>query len=755
MLSMCALAQARQSSNPSPAPPAEAAASPIGAAVSPSQGRTELAIAGFVRRGLDTVALSLPRKKPGDSPADLLLHSFSFNGEAVPVSKLHLRQLAPGVFEIKSLAYSVGEWQFRVRDQASYYGFGEHFDTLDHSHQILRNASEDTAGPKGSSTYKPMPFLMSTTGYGLWVDTTADAEFDLNLSSRTDIEVAVPAERLRVVLFTGPDFPAILNHFTALAGRSELPPYWAFAPWLGRDYYQNGDQVRDDLDRARSLKLPGSVLLIDSPWATAYNSYKFNPKQFADAPGMVKHLHGAGYKMVLWHTPWINSQSDPPHETGFAGKIDLHTGTYDEAAARGFFVKTAGGKPYVGRWWKGEGSLVDFTNPAARQWWQDQVRQAIQAGADGFKDDDAEGSFLGDVVFADGTDPQLMRNRYAVLYNKAVEELVQKDLKGNGVLLARSVTQGANGLAFLWGGDSRSSFSPENGLPTAVNAGLNAGMSGMPLWTSDIGGYLNASPTPDPQLEMRWTEFAAFSPIMELCSESNRLPWDWGAAALETYRRYATLHMSLFPYRYAAAQTAAETGMPILRALPLLYQDDPDAREARDEYLFGPDLLVAPVTDRNTRRPVYLPKGEWVDYWTGAALSGGRTLLVDAPYDTIPVFLRAGAVLPKIPDDVMTLVPASESGNQTLKTLDDRRVYEMTGAAAGETSMTDFEGRTVTRSGNTLQISGGKPAHIILRWRFVPVHSVTVNGSVVKLAATGNGGTAEFDLTKAAEISWQ
>ena len=138
---------------------------------------------------------------------------------------------------------------------------------------------------------------------------------------------------------------------------------------------------------------------------------------------------------------------------------------------------------------EGEGSLIDFTNPKAKQWWQDQVRQAIAAGADGFKDDDAEGNFFGDVKFADGTDARLMRNRYAVLYNNAMEELIQKDLKGNGVLFARSVTVGANGIGFLWGGDNEASFSPQNGLPTVVTAGLGAGLSGMPLWTADLGGY--------------------------------------------------------------------------------------------------------------------------------------------------------------------------------------------------------------------------------------------------------------------------
>src|ERR1700693_3205636 len=155
---------------------------------------------------------------------------------------------------------------------------------------------------------------------------------------------------------------------------------------------------------------------------------------------------------------------------------------------------------------------------------------------------------------------------------------------------------------------------------------------------------------------------------MEILSTTNKQPWDWdaktgGSQALDVYRKYAVLHMSLFPYRYAAAQESAKTGMPIMRTLVLAYQNDEQARVAKDEYLFGPDLLVAPVVDENTRRPVYLPAGEWVDYWTGVQTTGGRVVVVDAPVDVIPVFVRAGAVLPMIPDDVMTLVPQSESGN--------------------------------------------------------------------------------------------
>ncbi|MBS1800108.1 MAG: glycoside hydrolase family 31 protein [Acidobacteria bacterium] len=722
-----------------------------GAAVPAPAGRaSEAAVEGLVRRDVNTLALTLP------GGGTLELGDFEFEGASVPTGKVHLKQLSPGVFEVTSVAYTVGYWRFRVRDNASYYGLGERFNELNHSHTIVRNVSTDNGGAKGGSTYKAMPFYMSTTGYGLWVDTTSDATFDMNASDEREVIVDEPAEKLRIVLFTGPEFPKILDRFTTLAGRPVLPPYWAFAPWISRDYHQNDAQVKEDVDRTRAEGIPASVIMIDSPWATAYNSYKFNPKQFADAPGLVKYIHSNGYKLVLWHTPWINSKSDPPHEKGFEGKIAAKSENYDEAAGNGFFVKNLDGSPYVGRWWKGEGSLIDFTNPSAKRWWQDQVRQAIAAGADGFKDDDAEGSFVaGPVKFADGSDPRTMRNKYAVLYNNAMEELVQKDLKGNGVLFCRSVTQGANGLGLLWGGDNEASFSTENGLPTVVTAGLGAGMSGMPLWTADLGGYEATPSTPDPVLFQRWTEYAAFSPTMEVISSKNVGPWSYGDQALATFKKYAVLNMSLFPYRYAVVQEAAKTGMPIMRALALVYQNDERARRVKDEYLFGPDLLVAPVVNEGTHRVVYLPQGEWVDYWTGTHITGGRTIEVDAAIGQIPVYARAGAVIPKIPEDVMTLVPPSESGNTAVKSMDDRRVYELIDGG-GASSLTDFEGRRLERGAGSLKIEGGEPARAIVRWRSTHPHNATVNGAPAKLSTSEDGESfIEFDYAKESTVAWQ
>jgi len=744
---------------PDAATPAPAVAKPAPAF---PRNAGELAIDNFARTSAETVALNMTASD--GAAVDLLLHDFAFEDVPVATTKLHLKQLAPGVYEITSLAYHVGDWGFRIHDNGSYYGLGERFNALNHSHEIIRNLSQDNGGPKGTSTYKPVPFFMSLKGYGIWVDTTAEATFDLNVTDRYEVMVRWPAERLRIVIFTGPAFPAILDHFTALAGRQQLPPYWALAPWVSRDYHQSDAQVQEDVDRTRALGLPASVILIDSPWATNYNTYQFNPKQFADAQGMINHIHSAGFKLVLWHTSWINSKTDIPHEAGFADKIPNDVSSnYAEAAQHGYFVKMADGSPYVGRWWKGMGSLIDFTNPDANAWWQDQLRQVVRMGADGFKDDDAEGNFQGDVRFFDKADQRLMRNKYAVLYNNAVEEVIQKDLKGNGVLFQRSATVGNMNLPILWGGDNEASFSPENGLPTVVTAGLGAGLSGMALWTADLGGYLKHGHAPDEaQVFMRWTEYSAFSPAMEIISTSNMGAWDYGEQALANYKKFAVLHMSLFPYRYAAAQEAAIDGMPLMRALVLNYQNDQRAREAKDEYLLGPDFLVAPVTGAGVARTVYLPKGDWVNYWTGMQANGEKTLNVDVPVDAIPVYVRAGAVIPRLPDDVMTLVPTAESGNSDVKTMDDRRVYELiAGFSSDESkSQTDFEGRTLTRSATTLTIVDSAttlitPARVTVRWRFGKVYSVTVNGASVELQSGTDGPFVEFSHAGTNLVEWR
>jgi len=691
-------------------------------------------------------------------PDSLEFTSFRRNGAPLAPSDIRVRPLGEGVTEISAAAPVLATWDVRLLEKEPVYGFGERFNALDQSHEIIVNASQDLPGTKGTGTYVPMPFFMDLRGYGLWVDTYAEAVFDLGASTLGEFAIRFEDTKLRILVFEGPRFPQILERFTGVVGRAKLPPYWAFAPWKSRNWHPDTTAVYEDVERYRQLGLPASVLVLDSPWATNYNTFEINRRQFADPEAMVRRIHEAGFKLCLWLTAFVNETTWTPSEPELVGKIPLTAASNFEPARRaGYFLTNDSGGVYLADWWKGRGGLVDFTNPAAVAWWQDEVRKAIRLGADAFKADGGEGSFIDDAHFAGGEDAAVMRTRYSVLYNRALQSLIDRDLHGDGALFSRSGSVGNHDLPFIWAGDNEASFSASNGLPSVVLAGLNAGLSGIPLWTSDLGGYEKDARTPgDDVLFVRWTEFSAFSPVMEVHSAINLGPWDYGTRALDIFRTYSRLHMSLFPYRYAAAQEAARTGMPLMRALVLSHPLDPEARAARDEYEFGPDFLVAPVVTPGTERAVHLPGGTWVDYWSGARLTGPLDTVVEAPLDRVPLFVRAGAILPKIPDDVMTLVPWTRTGTPPVPTLDDRRVYEVYPGALRD--LTDFEGRHLaagSEGGRTTLRLTGAPARVTIVWRFEAPTEVTLNGERIALERAGASVSVTFAHSGESLLAWR
>jgi alpha-D-xyloside xylohydrolase len=690
-------------------------------------------------------------------PDRLEFNAFLRDGSPLAQSDIRVRRLSEGITEITASAPGLASWEFRLREQEAVYGFGERFNALDQTGRVIVNASHDIPVMKGTRTYVPIPFFMDLRGYGLWLDTYAEASFDLGSTTPGEFVVRFRDQKLRILVFEGPPFPRILERFTGVVGRAKLPPYWAFAPWKSRNWHPDMAAVYEDVDRYRQLGLPASVLVIDSPWATNYNTFEINRLQFTDPESMVRHVHDQGFKLCLWLTAFINDTTWTPSEPELVGKIPQTAAANFEPAARaGYFLKNDSGGVYLANWWKGRGGLIDFTNPAAAQWWQDQVRQAIRLGADAFKADGGEGGFIDDARFANGEDAGVMRTRYAVLYNQALETLIQHDLHGDGVLFSRSGSVGNHDLPFIWGGDNSSDFGP-NGLPSVVIAGLNAGMSGVALWANDLGGYEKANRTPgDDTVFDRWTEFSALSPLMEVHSGINLGPWDYGPQALEIFRTYSRLHMSLFPYRYAAAEEAARTGMPLMRALVLLHPLDPEARAATDEYYFGPDLLVAPVVTPGTERRVHLPEGMWIDYWSGATFHGPMDTVVNAPLERIPLFVRPGAVLPRIPEDVMTLVPWKGPGPAPVPTLDDRRVYEIW--PGPERALTDFEGRRLaftTLGGRTTLVLTGSAARVTVVWRFAHPASVTVDGKPVTVARQGTTSSVSFAHHGTTRLIWE
>lgn len=652
---------------------------------------------------------------------------------------------------------SVLDRSVRVRDNSRYLGGGERFNAINQKGNVLRMASSDHPEEKGLSTYKPVPFVISSKGYGLWLDSTTPSTFDLNATERENIVVSDRNRKMRLVFIAGPSPQEALSEFTRLAGRPAVPPAWAFAPWKSRDVHRNRNEILQDVRLSRQHKLPASVIVLDSPWETSYNDFQLNESQFDRPEEMFGEISRVGFVPCFWLTPFIN-QTNVTDMTGIAAGPSPN---FEEAARSGYLVREAAPpgqapKPMLASWWKGTGALVDFTNPAAVEWWHAQMKPMARWGIAAIKCDDGESTFVSDAVFHDGSTAAEMKGRYAELYLKAASEFLEKVRPGDHTLLARCGFTGTGRYPFGWAGDNHADFSFENGLPGVILAAQNAALSGLPFWGCDIAGYMGDA---TPELFIRWTQFAAFTPLMMVHMQSNKGPWDYGEEALEVYRRYATLHTRLYPYIRNAAEEASKQGVPLIRPLALSYPDDTAAAREQFQYLFGPDLLVAPLYQPGSQRAVYIPRGTWVNYWSGQAVSGPKTIVVDAPLEQLPLFVRSGAVLPMLAPGIDTLLPRSAKIDATVGCLDDRIVLEVWPGDQGELATVDGLTARLARSGTQriLEIDPGVRRPVEVRLRFVrPDCNVQRRGGV--MAETFRDKDAIVvplgDLTQACTLLW-
>jgi alpha-D-xyloside xylohydrolase len=551
-----------------------------------------------------------------------------------------------------------------------YYGMGERFNTLDQRGAIVELWVKN--GASGGDTYKPVPFVASSRGYGVALDTTRRVHCSLAHATTPDIACfTVHGPRLAATLIPGPAPADVVSRYTARVGRPPAPPAWVFEPWKSRDWrVDTQEAAMDDMRAQRERGIACGVILIDAAWEAETHTFTFDPARWPDPAGLIRTAREHGMRVVLWVSP----------------SLTLDTALYDEAAARGFLIRNAAGEPYVHRlgnepgW---EGTTLDFTHPGAVAWWQEKLRALLEMGVAGFKTDFGE-QVPEDAIFADGRTGAELHNLLPVLYNRASWEVVREY---GGILLARSAWAGSQPYPAVWAGDQSADFSPWAGLPTAIVAGQSAGWSGFPYWGSDIGGYFNA---PDDDVFVRWAQFAALTPVMEVHGLGNHDPWPFTPETLEIYRRYANLHAQLAQYSRMAARIAMETGMPLMRAMALAFPDDPEVHEdwVQYQYLYGPDLLVAPVYSWATTRQVRFPAGEWCDFHTGTRYRGPVTTRVSAPMDTLPILVRAGGVVALRRDPLNADDPALDllvyPGGATERTLTDgtRIALDPAGATA-------------------------------------------------------------------------
>jgi alpha-D-xyloside xylohydrolase len=638
------------------------------------------------------------------------------------------------------LRYEVTDWNGLAPSEVSiigasdssehFYGFGEKFNAFDQAGNTLRVVTFDQPGDKGDRSYKAAPWFISTRGYGFHLDSAAESTFDLRANNADSYVVTNKFASLGFNVVYGPRLTDVLTRFLNAVGKPYLPPPWVFGPWISSDIWRNGGEVRYAVTRWRREGIPASVFVFDSPWETAYNDFNFNMTQFGNGgtfegthfdgfnslAEMMEFLQKNGLKVICWMTPFVNNRSLTGEFQPAANGQLAKAANFDDGNTKGVFVFRKDGKPFTTGWWKGHGSPIDFTNPAARTWLTDQLKKLIadsdvvtQEGAKepaigGFKTDDGEaltnktnpkkfnapanGEYIpNDVKYADGRTGREMRNGYCVEYLKTVSSV----LGTKGIVFARSGSIGTQAFPACWAGDNDPNFGEENGLPSVIVAGQSSAMSGFAIWGHDIGGYVNSnfSPVSPANLFIRWTQFGCFSPIMQLHrqvgdvqkddpKDLRQYPWGYGTEALESFKVFTRLHTQLFPYIYSYAKEASVSGLPIIRPLVLVHQQDPRTYAVKHTFLFGNEFLVAPVikpteVGESTQRDLVLPAGDdWIDFWNNDRHTGGQTITwTEKNQLRFPLFVRDGAIVPMLLNVPETLCDANYTNNTALQTPDD------------------------------------------------------------------------------------
>ena len=470
---------------------------------------------------------------------------------------------------------------WRRRPDEHFVGLGaRHCTQLDQTGRIVQLGADrrytgpdcppellDAGGiPQGDCA--PVPWLQSSRGYALWVRSDGNGiRFEL-AGERVSASTRAKAGPLALELFCQPTPAARLRAFCRLTGFPAVLPEWGYGFWKSRDVYEHQDDVREDFEGMGRHEIPLDAIVIDSPWATQYNTWEFNPHQFPDAPGLIRRMRDDGVRTVVWVTPWVNLDSRDGQIPPQPESERLHrepASNYAPGAAGGHFVKEPDGEPFVTQWWMGKGSPVDLTSPGAEEWWRAQVRGVLELGVEGIKADDGDGYYPPEHVrLADGRSGAQAAWSLGGLHRECLQRALDEVHPGRGVVFGRSGWTGQQAIGLTWGGDQASDFWS---LRVLVIATLSAALSGVSNWSHDTGGYLGhrlVARCP-PELLVRWLQFGCFTPLMHAHGRMPQEPWHYSERVLESYRAYVLLHEQLVPYIRAAAVTASRSGVPIIR----------------------------------------------------------------------------------------------------------------------------------------------------------------------------------------------
>ncbi|MBT2469305.1 alpha-xylosidase [Streptomyces sp. ISL-66] len=513
------------------------------------------------------------------------------------------------------------------------YGLGERFTPFIKNGQVVDIWQAD-GGTSSEQAYKNIPFHLTNRGYGVFVNHPGKVSYEVGSESVGQVQFSVEDQSLEFFVVHGPTPKRILERYTALTGRPALPPAWALGLWLTTSFTTDYDEatVNRFVGGMAERGIPLSVFHLDCFWMREYQwcDFEWHPDTFPDPAGMLARLKQQGLRISAWINPYIAQKS----------------AMFEEGMREGHLVRRPDGSVWQWDLWQPGMALVDFTNPAARDWYTGKLRTLLDMGVDCFKTDFGE-RIPTDVAWHDGSDPERMHNYYTHLYNEAVFELL-REVRGEGeaLLFARSATAGGQQYPVHWGGDCESHF---NAMAESLRGGLSLGLSGFGFWSHDIGGFEG---TPTPTVFKRWVQFGLLSSHSRLHgSKSYRVPWDYGEEAVDVTREFTLLKHRLAPYLQRAAQQAHGTGVPVMRAMVLEFPDDPAAATLDRQYMLGDDLLVAPVFTDDGTVEYYVPEGPWTNVLTGARITGPRWVREQHGFHTLPLLARPDSVIPLAADD--------------------------------------------------------------------------------------------------------
>ena len=507
------------------------------------------------------------------------------------------------------------------------YGMGERFTPFIKNGQTVDIWNAD-GGTSTEQSYKNIPFYVSNRGYGVFVNHPEKVSFEVGTEHTKKVGFSVPGESLDYFLINGPTMKDVLTRYTDLTGKPSLPAPWTFGLWLSTSFTTNYDEktVMSFVDGMIQRDIPLSVFHFDCFWMKDFHwsDFTWDSRVFPDPEGMLKRIKDKGLKICVWINPYIAQES----------------GLFKEGMDKGYFIKRPNGNVWQWDMWQPGMAIVDFTNPAACQWYCDKLEVLLDMGVDCFKTDFGE-RIPTDVVYYDHSDPVKMHNYYTHLYNKAVYELLEKKRgKGDAVLFARSATVGGQKFPVHWGGDCWSDY---ESMEESLRGGLSLMMSGFGYWSHDIGGFESTS-TPD--VYKRWAAFGLLSSHSRLHgSTSYRVPWAYDEESVDVVRFFTKLKARLMPYLYKQAIETSQTGIPTMRSMVLEFTEDKTCHFVDRQYMLGESLLVAPIFNEEGMADYYLPKGIWTNYLTGEKIAGEKWIKEKHGYLSMPLMVKENSII--------------------------------------------------------------------------------------------------------------